>query len=203
LGVHFVFWAYNVTVAKRVDRLEFSGVVLAGGKSKRFGSDKAKFVYQGKMMMQWVLDSFENSSERFIITNQPYTEFNIPVYPDIIQSQTPLSGIHSALVHAKHDWVAIAACDMPFLTKVYWQTLGSYCKNTQAVVVESEHGLEPLAAFYQRSLLASTEHSLQQNQKAIHVFLQSSDATILQASDLNLPDNTFSNINRLEDVDGV
>jgi molybdenum cofactor guanylyltransferase len=183
--------------------VDFSGVVLAGGKSKRFGSDKARFLYKGKAMMQWVLDSFDVASERFIVANQPYDEFNIPVYADVISSHTPLSGIHSALTHAKHDWVAIAACDMPYLTTQYWQTLQAYCHNTNAVVVESSFGLEPLAAFYHRSLIGTIETALSREQKAVHVFLESIDKTVIKFKDLNLPSNTFLNINRLEDVPDI
>jgi molybdenum cofactor guanylyltransferase len=181
----------------------FSGVVLAGGKSSRFGSDKARFVYDGKAMMQWVLDSFGQADERFIIANQPYNEFKLPVYPDIIQNQTPLSGIHSALIHAKNDWVAVAACDMPFLTTGYWEILQTYCKGTNAVVVESGMGLDPLAAFYHKDLLKPVEANLEQHQNAIRIFLQSINATILKASELALPANTFYNINRLEDAKRV
>jgi molybdenum cofactor guanylyltransferase len=180
--------------------VNFSGVVLAGGKSRRFGSDKARFVYEGKAMMQWVLDSFGLASERFIVANEPYDEFNVPVYADVISSPTPLSGIHSALVHAKHDWVAVAACDMPYLTTGYWQTLQSYCHDTKAVVVESSFGLEPLAAFYHRNLIQAIEAALKQEQKAVHLFLQTIDKTVLKAEALNLQSNTFLNINQLEDV---
>ncbi len=181
----------------------FSGVVLAGGKSRRFGSDKARFVYKSKAMMQWVLDSFEFANERFIIANQPYAEFNIPVYGDVISSPTPLSGIHSALVHAQHDWVAVAACDMPYLTTHYWQTLQKYCRDAKAVVVESDFGLEPLAAFYHRSLFQAIEVALEQEQKAVHLFLESVDKTVLKATSLALPGNTFLNINQLGDIPDV
>jgi molybdenum cofactor guanylyltransferase len=180
--------------------VNFTGVVLAGGKSRRFGSDKARFVYNGKPMTQWVLDSFELANERFIVANQAYEEFNVPAYGDLISSPTPLSGIHSALVHAKHDWVAVAACDMPFLTTHYWQTLQNYCHDTKAVVVESNFGLEPLAAFYHRSLIQTIEVALNQEQKAVHLFLESIDKTTLKAEALNLPSNTFLNINQLEDI---
>jgi molybdenum cofactor guanylyltransferase len=180
---------------------EFSGVVLAGGKSKRFGSDKTRFIYQGKTMMQWVLESLQDSSERFIIANQPYDEFNVSVYADVISSQTPLSGIHSALIHAKYDWVAVAACDMPYLTKAYWQVLHSHCKNSQAIVVESHYGLEPLAAFYHKSLVGRLETYLQNEQRAIHVFLQEVELKILSIDFLNIPHNTFTNINSLSDLD--
>lgn len=151
-------------------------------------------------MMQWVLDSFELADERFIIANEAYDEFNVPVYGDVISSPTPLSGIHSALTHAKHKWVAIAACDMPYLTTHYWQTLQSYCHDTKAVVVESSFGLEPLAAFYHRSLIQAIETALSQEQKAVHLFLQTTDKTVLKAEALKLSSNTFLNINRLEDI---
>lgn len=149
--------------------------------------------------MQWVLDSFEGASERFIVANQRY-EFNVPVYADVISSHTPLSGIHSALFHAKHDWVVVAACDMPYLTTHYWQTLQEYCHDTKAVVVESGFGLEPLAAFYHRSLVWTIETALKQEQKAVHLFLESIDKTVIKVESLNLPNNTFLNVNRLEDI---
>jgi molybdenum cofactor guanylyltransferase len=180
--------------------IKFSGAVLAGGKSSRFGSDKASFIYQGKPLMQWVLDSFAEADERFIVANQPYEKFTLPIYADIIPSQTPLSGIHSALVHAKHDWVAVAACDMPFLTRAFWQTLLPHCQNTKAVVVQSEVGPEPLAAFYHKTLTPDIELSLQHDQKAVHFFLQSVKTIILSVNTLGLPANTFDNFNRLEDV---
>jgi molybdenum cofactor guanylyltransferase len=180
--------------------VNFTGVILAGGKSRRFGSDKARFLYKGKAMMQWILEGFELASERFIVANQPYNEFSVPVYGDVISSHTPLSGIHSALVHAKHDWVAIAACDMPYLTTDYWQTLQSYCHDTKAVVVESKFGLEPLATFYHRSLIQVIKVALEQEQKAVHLFLENIDKTVLKAEVLNLQSNTFLNINRLEDI---
>lgn len=180
----------------------FSGVVLAGGKSSRFGSDKARFVFEGKPMMQWVLDSFENANERFIVANEGYDEFDFPVYRDIIVDSTPLSGIHSALFHAKHDWVAIAACDMPFLTQEYWSELQQHCHNVGAVVVESDFGLEPLAAFYHKDLQSEIEKQLQANQKSVRLFLQSIDAKVLKANSLKVPAHTFDNINRREDVRG-
>jgi molybdopterin-guanine dinucleotide biosynthesis protein A len=180
--------------------MKFSGAVLAGGKSSRFGSDKARFVYRGKPMMQWVLDSFEHADERFIVANQAYDEFDLPVYEDVISSPTPLSGIHSALVHARHDWVAIAACDMPFLTKTYWSLLYEHCQHTAAVVVESDTGLEPLAAFYHKTLIPDIEASLRKNQKAVHIFLDSVATMIVGVSNLELPANTFYNFNRLEDI---
>jgi molybdenum cofactor guanylyltransferase len=183
--------------------MKFSGAVLAGGKSIRFGSDKARFVYQGKPMMQWVLDSLEDADERFIIANKPYDEFAPGVYPDLLPYPTPLSGIHSALVHAQHDWVAVAACDMPFLTRGYWSLLQEHCTNTRAVVVRSEGRLEPLAAFYHKELQHDIEAQLQQDQKAVHLFLQSVEAKVLDSASLNVPRHTFDNFNRLEDVASV
>jgi molybdenum cofactor guanylyltransferase len=177
----------------------FSGVVLAGGKSSRFGSDKARFVYQGKPMTQWVLESFVEADERFIVTNQSYT-FNVPVYPDLLLNQTPLSGIHSALVHAKNDWVAVAACDMPFLTPAYWELLLPFCQNTKAVVVENQAKLEPLAAFYHKTLNSVIENRLQQNQKAVYAFLQTIQVRVLNVNDLDVSPRTFHNINSLEDI---
>ena len=101
----------------------YSGAVLAGGASRRFGEDKALFLYRGKPLLLWVLESLGGAAERFLVANRPYEGFGVPVYPDLLPGADSLSGLHSALVHARFPWVAVAATDLPFLTRAYWDFL--------------------------------------------------------------------------------
>ncbi len=139
----------------------FSGAVLAGGRSSRFGTDKAHYVYRGKPLLEWVLESMGTADERFIVSSRPY-DLGVPVYPDVIEGGSSLSGLHAALSYAAYDWVALAACDMPFLTPSYWELLLDETRDgVQVVIVRSETGrLESLAALYHRSLLPTVSAQL-------------------------------------------
>ena len=178
----------------------FSGAVLAGGRSSRFGSDKARHVYQGKALASWVLDSLESAHERFIVANTSYPEFGVNVYPDLAKVQSPLTGIHSALTHAKREWVAVAACDLPFLIPAYWAKLLAYREDAQAVVVARPGGLEPLAALYHKDLAPLIAQRLQQDERAVHSFLTSLEVHFIPWEKLNLPPRTLTNVNTEADL---
>ena len=179
--------------------MKFSGAVLAGGRSSRFGQDKASYLYGGKPLAVWALESFTAASERFVVSSRPYT-FGVPVYGDLYPGSS-LGGLHAALTYAKHDWVALAACDMPFLTPDYWQQLLVHTENVHAVVVSGPEGRpQPLAAVYHKSLLPFAETQLKSGYLKIQTFIQQADARILPCEALELDPKTFFNANYLADL---
>ncbi|WP_119340205.1 molybdenum cofactor guanylyltransferase [Meiothermus hypogaeus] len=130
----------------------WSGAVLAGGLSSRFGQDKALYVYRGKPLIGWVLESMSGASEVFVVANRPYPGFGT-VYQDLRRGGDTLSGLHAALAHAKHDWVAVAACDQPFFNADFWDFMLGQIKPGSLAVVAVERGFfEPLGSLYHKSL---------------------------------------------------
>lgn len=179
--------------------ISFSGAVLAGGRSSRFGQDKALYVYNGKPLALWALGSLAGADERFLVSSRPY-DFGVPVYPDRYPGSS-LGGLHTALVYAANAWVAVAACDMPFLTADYWQKLLEHTEGVQAVVVRGPDGrLEPLAALYQKTLLPLVEAQLQAGDFRLHALLEETEAQVLAFNALAFDPNVFINLNRLEDI---
>ena len=180
--------------------VEFSGAVLAGGRSSRFGSNKARHIYRGKPLIKHVINSFKPAAETFIVAGEAYSEFDVSVYEDILEAAGPLSGVHAALHYAQHDWVAVAACDMPFLTPDYWQTLAAHISTADALVVESERGLEPLAAFYKRGLEPLIAAYLSTNERSVHGFLKTVDTATVPLDTLKLPRSVLKNVNYPADL---
>ncbi len=173
--------------------------MLAGGRSSRFTQDKASYLYGGRPLAVWALESFTAASERFLVSSRPYA-FGVPVYGDRYPGSS-LGGLHAALTHAKHDWVALAACDMPFLTPGYWQQLLAHIGDAQAVVVKGPEGrLEPLAALYHRSLLPLAQRQLENNQLKIQSFVKEADARVLDWEELEVDPKIFFNANYLNDL---
>ena len=181
------------------DNLTFSGAVLAGGRSSRFGQDKALYVHEGKPLAVRALASFARADERFVVSSRPYA-FGVPCYPDRYPGSS-LGGLHAALLHAAHDWVAVAACDMPFLTPDYWEKLLAHTQGVQAVVVQGPSGrLEPLAALYHKTLLPLAEGRLKAGDFKLSGLLEATEVRVLAFGALGLDPDVFVNLNRLEDV---
>lgn len=184
--------------------VRFSGAVLAGGRSKRFGSDKARYVLDGKPLLTRVLDSLSAASERFVVADKKYDDFGVPVYQDTFAVQTPLSGVHTALSRAREEWVAVAACDLPYLTPDYWAALAQFCPGERAVIVCRAGRLEPLAALYHRDLAHIAAARLSRGDLAVHMFAKEVEARILDwdtlANTLALPPAVLTNLNSLQDL---
>lgn len=162
----------------------FSAAVLAGGRSARFGRDKARFIYQGKPLLAHVLASLSAAAERFIVANEPYPEFGVPVVADLIRGGDSLSGLHSALSHARYDWIALAACDLPYLTPAYWVLL-LQCRDLWPIVmVRGQQGVEPLAALYHKRLLPLVTEQLQRGDFAMRRLPELAGARFVDASEV-------------------
>jgi molybdopterin-guanine dinucleotide biosynthesis protein A len=179
--------------------MQFSGVVLAGGRSSRFGEDKARFIYQGRPLMAHVLASLEGAAERLIVAKAPYPEFAVPTVLDLYRGASPLSGLCTALSVAQRDWVALAACDLPFLTADYWQILLSYATTCDAVIVKRQERLEPLAALYHRRILPVAQVQLSTD-PALQRLAALINSTVIPFEALNLHGSTLRNVNFKHDL---
>ncbi|WP_038045879.1 molybdenum cofactor guanylyltransferase [Thermus caliditerrae] len=183
----------------------YTGAVLAGGLSRRFGEDKALFPYREKPLLQWVLESLAGAGERFIVANRPYLGFGVPVYPDLLPGADSLSGLHSALVHARFPWVAVAATDLPFLTRGYWEFLYEKALASPYPVVvphNPEGHLEPLMAFYHKDCLPQVERQLREGDYLMRRVMEALGATYIPAEEVvaRFGAQVFLNANRKEEL---
>jgi len=98
--------------------VNITGVILAGGKSSRFGENKALAHFRGIPMIQRVIESLRQLfPEILLVTNSPgeYGELGVPVVRDIVPDQGPLGGIVTAFQNTLNDRIFVVGCDMPAL----------------------------------------------------------------------------------------
>src|SRR3989338_7645546 len=98
---------------------DVTGVILAGGKSTRFGENKAFALFDGVSFIERALETMKQVfKEVIIVTNPPnvYSGWGGSVVKDTIPYQGPLGGLMSALTYSISPYVFIAACDMPLLS---------------------------------------------------------------------------------------
>ena len=98
-------------------------VVLAGGKSKRFGEDKNHIKLGDKTLLEHVLSKISNKFEEILIVSSHTLEIqkinNVTVIPDCFDDLGPLAGVLSSMRWVKenkksYQWIATFPSDTPF-----------------------------------------------------------------------------------------
>ena len=95
-----------------------TGVILAGGQSRRMGQNKALMRLGNEPLIVHVIRQMESvTDELLLITNEPglYTSLKLPIYTDILPDMGALGGLHAGLSYAANSTVICVGCDMPLL----------------------------------------------------------------------------------------
>ncbi|WP_425808155.1 molybdenum cofactor guanylyltransferase [Desulfitobacterium sp. Sab5] len=144
--------------------LDFTGILLAGGKSSRMGKNKAFLELNGKPFIEKNLEILQLIfSEVFISSNTPelYSQYKVRVVQDHYVEHGPLGGIQACLQEAVSEFCFIAACDIPFLNPDLIHFMASLTERYDIVAPKTAGGIHPLYAFYKRSsCLPKIEKSL-------------------------------------------
>ena len=151
-----------------------TGVILAGGASRRMGADKSFLDLGGRPIVEHVIDVLTESFPRvFIITNDPdkYARFGVPTMPDIIPGVGTLGGIHTGLHYLKDRAAFFVASDMPFIRPSVIEYLTGALHDTDAVIPCLAGYYEPLLAVYSKECLAGVERSIAEKKRRPVEFL--------------------------------
>jgi molybdopterin-guanine dinucleotide biosynthesis protein A len=184
-----------------------TGAVLAGGRSRRLGRDKANLPIAGRPLAHWVRDAISPLvDECWLISNQPvaHLELGIPLLIDVLPGRGALGGLLSIMLVAKGDYVLLSACDTPFLqTKLLEAMIQTLRGGPDAVVCRSSRGLEPLPGIYSCRLLKRLEAQVQGDDLRLRTLLSACRTRILLPEEINLEDPnelSFFNINTTEEA---
>lgn len=138
-----------------------TGIVLAGGKSTRMGTDKALLHFRGKTLIECVLETMTEIFSRVLLSvhqEEAYPALPFPKVTDHYREIGPIGGITSVL-ESGESRIFCAACDMPFLNKVLIEYLCSLT-DYDAVIPVWNGKQEVLHALYSRRLLPSLHQAL-------------------------------------------
>ncbi len=150
-----------------IDNDGVTGIVLAGGLSRRLGRDKAVEQIGGQPLIGRVLDSLSLvTNELIIVVNTPERGQELPVpesaivVVDIYPDSGSLGGIFTGLSSSTNEWAIVVACDMPFLNLDLFRYLLSFREHHDVVVPVIDHRPEPTHAVYSKTCLPSVETRL-------------------------------------------
>ncbi len=135
---------------------DITGVILAGGKSSRFGINKALSELDGTRLIDRVAGLLTSIFTRnVIIANSPeeYSYLDLPIRKDLIQGLGPIGGILTGLEDIHDEAGFFIACDMPFVSEDLIRYIVSVRGEFDAVVPKIDWKIEPLHALYRKSCL--------------------------------------------------
>ena len=142
-----------------------TGVILAGGESRRMGRNKAFIEVQGERIIDRTVSLFkELFDEVLIVTNSPleYLDLNVKMVTDLIPGKGSLGGIYTGLFFSSSPKAFFVSCDMPFLDKKVISCFLNLAETADIVVHRSGQHWEPLHALYSRNFIKPIERLMKQ-----------------------------------------
>jgi molybdenum cofactor guanylyltransferase len=187
--------------------MKIAGVVLAGGKSSRYGKPKMFEMYNGKCFYEYSVDALKGNLHFPIViaTNSNLISYfkrgdvNFILEKETEAYQGPLFAMYNALSKIPDaDWFFVLSCDIPFITSDFVNKMMDLTKDSQydSIVPIQSETIHPLLALYHRRSLRKMEQLVAENKKQVRLLLK-------EIHVLNVPfssnDNIFTNINSQED----
>jgi molybdopterin-guanine dinucleotide biosynthesis protein A len=184
-----------------------TGVILAGGRNRRFGGrNKALIDIGGRLVLDRLYSVFKSLFQEIIlVTNDPfsYLKWDLEIVTDLFPYRSSITGIHAGLFFATNPYVFITACDVPFLEKELVGALVNFIgTGIDAVIPQTSKGLEPLCSVYSTNCIKPVEQQIQRQQFQIQRLYSKIRTKYIPESVLREIDpglRSFCNINTPED----
>ena len=149
-----------------------TGILLAGGESKRFnGAEKSNLNVGNQRIIERLMAVFKTVfTDIIIVSNKPHTflEWDALIVTDIYNMRSSLTGIHTGLFYSQSEHVFITACDTPFLNiDLVRKLLGYIDHHTDVIIPKTKLGYEPLCAVYSQRMLQPVQNALDRHKMKI------------------------------------
>ena len=185
---------------------DVTGVILAGGRSCRYGKNKALVKINGIPLIERVVSVMKRLFQHLIlITNNPddYSHLKLPMYEDLIKGLGPLGGIFTALQTITNDAGFFVACDMPSLNRELIYHMVKTRDNFDAVVPRIQGKMEALHALYGKGCLAAIRRLVDFREYQVFRFFPEVSVRYVEENEIRRFDpelRSFYNINRPQEL---
>jgi len=182
-----------------------SAAIMAGGKSRRMGQDKAWIELDGEPLIKRVADVLgQVADEVIVVANEPrYASLGLRVVKDRYPDGGALGGIATGVGAAAHDTVLVAACDMPFLSADVWRVLLGHAGEADVVIPRVGGEYETLHALYTKACLPHMARALAENRLRVIAFFDEVRVLAIEEPELRAADpdlRSFTNVNTPEEL---
>ena len=183
------------------------GVVLAGGKSKRFGEDKSSVMLDGKTLIEHTLNKIKLKFKTIAIVSNNINLKNHIIIKDCIDGQLgPLVGALSAMKWIKKNnysfnWIATFPCDTPFFNNSLIDKFIESSKSNDSLLyfAKSEKKRHNIFGLWSIKLIETLENDItKNNHRKVEKWANKIGVKLINISYKDL--DPFFNINTKEDL---
>jgi molybdenum cofactor guanylyltransferase len=184
----------------------YTGIILAGGKSKRMGMEKGLVLFQDKPLVLTAISIFKETCTEILISSNSnsYNKFGLKVVPDVLEDSGPMGGIFSCLLESTNIINLVISCDMPFVTADIFELMIKKGEDSWICVPwhEKEH-YEPLCGIYSRECLPDMKKFMDAGNYKLPELFRKTNFKALNVKEIapGLPDYYFLNINSPSDLE--
>jgi len=193
-----------------MDHNKILGVVLAGGKSQRFGQDKSQVKLNGKILIDYILSEIiDEFKETLIVTNQSISFMSskkITVIEDFKKGLGPLGGVLSAMKWIKdnnkeYSWISTFPADTPFFTKKELKSFYNDIKieNNKLFFIKDKNTRHNIFGLWSLDLMDQLETDLYNGERKVEIWANSIGVSTVNIEYKNI--NPFFNINTIDDLE--
>lgn len=155
-----------------INKENITGIILAGGKSTRMGTDKGMLELDGKPFIQYSIEALKPLVSNIMIVsdNPSHDKFGLERVDDKFKDAGPVSGIYSGLDASTMEYNMILSCDIPLITtEVLKKLLHEASNDIDIIQAESGGKSMPLIALYKKSVKEHFYDALMSDERRLRV----------------------------------
>lgn len=191
---------------------ELSGGILAGGRSNRFGSNKALFAPDGERLIERAVRLLRPFCAQVLVSAShanadAYRFLGLDIVEDLHADCGPLGGLEALLTQCATPWMFILACDMPYVSSDALLTMAGLPQLSEALggTIQAfawknkiEGSVSPFPLLIRRSVLPSLQKQMSTGRLGVKTFLSTLNTYYIPTDSTQL----LRNVNRPEDWQG-
>lgn len=156
------------------------GVILAGGRSRRMGENKAEMMFVGEPLLTRVARRLSPAVDELLVIGPQSLAPLAPrarVVEDALPALGPLGGLYTALTvltATTSAHIFLVACDMPFIRPGLVRAMLAFAEtrgDADVVALDANGRVQPLHAVYSRACLPAVERALKASDHSLHALL--------------------------------
>lgn len=181
-----------------------TGIVLAGGKSSRMGTDKGLLVHNNRMLIDYPIALLSIYCSEIIISSNSsnYDYLKKRVISDEFAPIGPIGGLFSCLKASNTEWNLFLACDMPFVNSQIIDLLVKNRRNYDAIVPSINGWPLPVCGVYRKNILPLLKSQIENDKHSLQSLLKQANTLIFEIEDSEQR-NKLININTKEDYSQI
>ena len=192
-----------------MDHNKILGVVLAGGKSQRFGKDKSQVKLHGKILIDYILSEIIDEFEEILIVTNNEIKFKfskkISTTNDVVKGAGPLGGILTAMKWIKkknknYKWISTFPSDTPFFTKnelqIFYKKID--IQKNKLFFIKNKKTRHNIFGLWSLDLMDKLYDDLRKGERKVEVWADTAGVQIINIE--YKKKDPFFNINTKEDL---